>query len=241
MEIRIGKTGRKCFISERPFEHDEEVTSLVRLRDGQLEREDYALENWKAEYGKDALAVWATNYQDPAVLEQEPPEAYSPLRQVFYESVESQEREGLATAYLAAQLLRRQKVFRLIKESDAAEGDSRIALFADRIGNRLIEVRDPSLSYEEMESGRGALVTRLAELEAPPEEEDPDAEEGKTTSSGTAEPPDGEGSEGSEEQNAEPIRADSEAPPPEGDEESDVAAAGVTGELESDETTEQEA
>jgi hypothetical protein len=48
----------------------------------------------------------------------------------------------------------------------------RLALFEDRIGGRLIEVRDPSLTFAEMEEGRQALVMRLNELEnpEPPEE-----------------------------------------------------------------------
>ena len=178
MEIRINKTARKCCSSERPFEHGEEVTSLVRLEDHVLVREDYAKECWEDSRRKDALATWTTLFYDPAVAEQEPSETFSPLRQVFYECVESEGRPDLATAYLAAQLLRRQKVFRLIKESDDAEGEVRVALFSDRIGGRLIEVRDPTLTYEEMEIGRQALMGRLAELEnpEPTEHESDDAE-----------------------------------------------------------------
>lgn len=179
MEIRINKAGRKCCASDRPFEHGEEVTSLVRLEDHVLVREDYARECWEDSRGEGALAMWTTLFYDPAVADQEPPEIFSPLRQVFYECVESEGRPDLATAYLAAQLLRRQKVFRLIKESDDAEGEVRIALFSDRIGGRLIEVRDPNLSYEEMETGRLALMGRLAELEKPEptEHESDDAEQ----------------------------------------------------------------
>jgi hypothetical protein len=169
MEIRIGKTSRKCHATDRPFEHGEELISLVRMEDQILVREDYGKDAWNDERGAGALAVWSMLYIDPAVAEQEPPEVYSPLRQLFYEAVESEDRAELATAYLAAQLLRRQKVFRQLKESDDPEGEVRVALFTDRIGNRLIEVRDPHLSYGELEAGRSALMQRLQELEAPEE------------------------------------------------------------------------
>ncbi|HQK76740.1 MAG TPA: hypothetical protein PKZ25_11120, partial [Candidatus Hydrogenedentes bacterium] len=88
------------------------------------------------------------------------------------------------------QLLRRQKVFRLIKEFDTDEGESRIALFADRIGNRFIEVGDPGLSYQELEAGRQALLQRLRELETVQTEGEPPSEtrtdEAKTDSMETA-------------------------------------------------------
>lgn len=171
MEIRIGKLARKCAASERPFEHGETVTSVVRMEEQRLVREDYAHEAWDGTTAQGAVAVWETVYRDPEIEEQEPPEAYSPLRRLFYEALESKDRVELAKAYLAAQLLRRQKVFRLLKESSDEE-EARIVLFSDRLGERLIEVRDPNLSYAELEEGRQRLVQRLEELESPePSEE----------------------------------------------------------------------
>ena len=77
----------------------------------------------------------------------------------------------IAKAYLAAQLLRRQKVFRLVKESDDTDGEMRVALFMDRIGNRIAEARDPHLTYAEMETARVQLMEELTALEAAAEEE----------------------------------------------------------------------
>jgi hypothetical protein len=45
-------------------------------------------------------------------------------------------------------------------------------LYVDRIGNRLIEVRDPSLTYAELEDGRKALLKRLIELETAESQEE---------------------------------------------------------------------
>lgn len=167
MEIRIGKTARSCFGCGRAFVHDEELTSLVRIQDQALVREDYCPACWNPQRGQGAFSVWSLRFYDPKVAEQDPPEVFSPLRQIFYEAVEADDRAELAKAYLAAQLLRRQKAFRWIKESEAAEGGPRVVLFADRIGGRLIEVRDPNLTFAEMEQGRAALMARLNELENP--------------------------------------------------------------------------
>jgi len=167
MEIKIGKSARVCGQCERPFGHDELLNSLVRVENRVLVREDYCAPCWQAERATGAYSVWSARFYDPKVAEQQPPEVFSPLRQAFYEGAEAEDRDELAKAYLAAQLLRRQKVFRLIKESDDQEGEGRVALYEDRIANRLIEVRDPSLSFGEMEAGRAALMERLQELEGP--------------------------------------------------------------------------
>lgn len=177
MEIRIGKPARICSGSERPFEHGEEVISLVKMENQSLVRLDFSKESFESSMSRGALAVWATQYIDPRVAEQEPEEAYSPLRRLFYDAVESTDRVQLAKAFLAAQLLRRQKVFRLVKESAEAEGESRIALFTDRISNRLIEVRDPNLTFAELEAGRTALIEELNALEAAADAENAETEE----------------------------------------------------------------
>ncbi|MBP8128626.1 MAG: hypothetical protein KA184_03530 [Candidatus Hydrogenedentes bacterium] len=149
------------------FIHDEELRSLVRVTDGSLNREDYCAACWTEEKAAGAYSQWSLHFYDPKVAEQEPPEVFSPLRRLFYEAAEQEDRIDQAKAFLAAQLLRRQKVFRLVKEADEDEGEARLYLFADRIGNRLIEVRDPRFSYPEMEAGRRRLMERLEQLEHP--------------------------------------------------------------------------
>lgn len=175
MDIKITKSARACALCEKEFEHDEEIVSMVRISEGSLIREDFCKDEWKPDLGKEAYSFWNTRFYDPKVAEQEPAEVFSPLRQLFYEAVENEDRLEQAKAFLAAQLLRRQKAFLQIKESDEADGEVRTVLFADRIGNRLIEVRDPNFSFAEMEAGRQQLITRLQELEAP-ETEQPEEE-----------------------------------------------------------------
>lgn len=169
MEIKIGKSGRVCLSCERTFEHEEQLRSVVRIGEEGLTRHDYCTKCYNAELGTNAYSVWSPKYYDPAVAEALPEEVFSPLRQAFYDAVDSKDRNTLAMAFLAAQLLRRQKVFRLLKETEDGDEEMKLILFADRIGDRLIEVKDPFLSHAEMEEGRVLLMERLAELESPDE------------------------------------------------------------------------
>ncbi|HIJ65179.1 MAG TPA: hypothetical protein HPP77_04440 [Candidatus Hydrogenedentes bacterium] len=174
MEIRISKSAKTCSECRRPFVHNEEVNSLVRIQDRTLVREDYCRNCWREGRTTDAFSAWAPRFYDPRVAEKEPPEVFSPLRRLFYEAADASDRRDIAKAYLAAQLLRRQKVFRLIKDTDDLDGEERVSLFSDRISDRLIEVRDPNLTDEELEEGRQRLMERLGQLEAP--EGQPEAE-----------------------------------------------------------------
>lgn len=179
MDIKIVKSDKHCHSCEMDFTHDQEIHSGVRIADHQFVREDYCTTCWPAVDQSEFYSLWKTMYYDPAVAEAEPPEHFSPLRQTFYEAIETEDRVQLAVAYLAAQLLRRQKVFRLIKESDGADGDPKVALFSDRLGGRLIEVKDPDLTHAELEHGRGVLMERLYALETGPDESE--AENDETT------------------------------------------------------------
>ncbi|MBI2424502.1 MAG: hypothetical protein HYV27_16850 [Candidatus Hydrogenedentes bacterium] len=165
MEIKIGRYATACVKCERLFVHDEPFQSVARVGEESLTRQDYCMDCWEAALGADAYSLWRTKFYDPQVADAQPPEVFSPLRQLFYEAVESTDRLELSKAFLAAQLLRRQKVFRLLKESDESEGEVRVVLYTDRIGNRMIEVRDPHFSYQELEEGRTRLICRLQALE----------------------------------------------------------------------------
>lgn len=165
MNIKISKNAHSCAACGNDFQHEQALTSTVKVAEGVLNRQDYCHDCWNAEESKDAYSVWSMVYHDPKIENQEPPEVFSPLRQLFYEAAEEESRIEMAKAFLAAGLLRRQKVFRLIKESDESDGEVRITLYTDRIGNRLIEVPDPQFTYAEMDKARILLIERLQELE----------------------------------------------------------------------------
>lgn len=182
MNIKISKSTHSCAACGVDFQHLQNLTSTVKAAEGLLHREDYCKPCWKTEQNKAVYSVWGTIYHDAKVEEAGPPEVFSPLRQLFYEAAEEESRIEMAKAFLAAGLLRRQKVFRLIKESDESDGNVRITLYADRIGNRLIEVPDPQFSYAEMDKARTLLIARLQELEAAVAE----GTEGNTSTDGEA-------------------------------------------------------
>lgn len=171
MEIRIGKSARRCCASGKGFVHGDEIVSLIRYREREFVREDYCKSAYAAEQGRGAVAVWSSRYIDPDEEERQAPEVFSPLRQVFYQSASSNTRPELAIAYLAAQLLRRQKVFRQIRGTLSEEDGARVSIFIDRINNRLVEVRDPDLTYDELSTARHDLLERLKILEEAPHDE----------------------------------------------------------------------
>ncbi len=205
MNIKISKNSHSCAACGNDFQHEQELTSTVKVAEGVLHRQDFCRDCWNSEQSKDAYSVWSMVYHDPKIENQEPAEVFSPLRQLFYEAAEEQSRIEMAKAFLAAGLLRRQKVFRLIKESDESDGEVRITLYTDRIGNRLIEVPDPQFTYAEMDKARTLLIERLQVLEqaaapppastevAPPAaatsdgEEDPDSSETRDSTTAPAE------------------------------------------------------
>lgn len=174
MEVRIVKSARACQVCHKAFVHEQTFTSAIHLAKDEFAREDYCKECWDPETSGKAYSVWTGQFYDPSVAEQGSPEVFSPLRQIFYEAVEYEGRDQLAVAYLAAQLLRRQRVFRMIKETQDPDTEVSLILFSDRIGNRLIEVHDPTLTHEELDEGRRFLMRRLNELENPEPEESVD-------------------------------------------------------------------
>lgn len=176
MEIKIGKSSNACIGCDRDFEHEDVFNSRVQILDDQLVREDFCSACWVDSRSVDAYFSWSSRYCDPAVVDAQPPEIFSPLRQLFYESLDSDTPLDGATAFLAAQLLRRQKAFRLIKESDEGDGELHVLLFNDRIGNRLVEVRDPNFTYGQLETARKSLLQRLVELEGNDEDDDADGD-----------------------------------------------------------------
>lgn len=166
MEFSIRKSARSCEQCAAEFVHGQSIHSAVSFSDqDSLVRADYCDACWTAKLSRAAYSAWTTHFFDPRVADQQPPEVFSPLRRLFYEACLSEDRLEQAKAFLAAQLLRRQKVFRQIKESGELDGETRTTLYTDRIGNQFIEVRDPNFTYAELDAARVTLLRSLRELE----------------------------------------------------------------------------
>ena len=167
MEIKISKCAARCGSCDMDFAHEQKVHSQIVLQEGVFTRCDYCAACFEKVQTEEAFCVWNVLYSDPKVLEAERQEVYSPLRRLFYDLASMTGRPDLAEAYLAAQLLKRQKAFRQIKESDENDGAERVTLFLDRAGNRLIETRDLNFTYSELDEARIRLMARLQEMEGP--------------------------------------------------------------------------
>lgn len=165
MEIRISKMGHSCSGCSAPFQHLEKVRSVAARTDTRtLERLDFCAVCAHRASEHETYCSWVAVYRDPEIIRQseEDPESQYPLRRIFYAYSESTDRDKNAVAFLAAEMLRRQRGFKKIRESQE-EGDTRVIWYLDRSGNRIIEVRDPSFSYAELDKAR---ITLLEEMKA---------------------------------------------------------------------------
>jgi len=167
MEIKISKCAAKCCVCNQSFIHEQKVHSIATREAESLARRDYCSECNPKEKTADHFCAWETQYSDPKVLEAEHQEILSPLRRLFYDLAASVERLELAQAFLAAQLLKRQRAFRQVRESEEGDGTIRTTLYLDRATNRLIEACDLNFSYTELDEARIALLDRLHALESP--------------------------------------------------------------------------
>ncbi len=172
MEIKINRCSDACHQCEAVFAHQDKIHSVAQWNDSKLERQDFCKHCFADREEGDVWCAWASQYVDPKVAEAERQESFSPLRRLFYDLAASEERSSLAQAFLAAQLLKRQRVFRQIRETEEEQeqGTCRVCLYLDRAGNRLIETRDLNFSYTELDNARVLLMEELRQRETPSEE-----------------------------------------------------------------------
>lgn len=170
MELKIRKSSRHCSACGKEFDHEEPHLSMINETEDEYEREDFCMPCWSQRarnWADNSYSFWSTRYIDPSVENEAPPEQYAPLRRVFYDAFESEEKTELAIAFISAHLLRRQKVFRLMKEFARDEGEGAVHVFADKFSQRLVEVPDLEFTAAELREARQALMERTD----PPEEE----------------------------------------------------------------------
>jgi len=169
MEINIRKAAAHCLACGTRFEHLQKHFSKVNAaNEAELVREDYCAACWESGRAADAeraLSFWLAKYFDPAAATQPDEREFGPLRAMFYEAVENEERLEQAIAYIAAHLLRRQKVFRFVKGFEDPESGCNVSVFYDKLCGRLTEVADHGFSVEELEGARQEFVQRLERME----------------------------------------------------------------------------
>ncbi|HOV32607.1 MAG TPA: hypothetical protein PLX23_04510 [Candidatus Hydrogenedens sp.] len=171
MEIKISRNAIKCFNCEKIFVHEEWIGSQIIDTGKEWQRQDFCMSCWEQEKRQDSLSQWRHQFIDVKLQKKEQEVIDSPLRILFYEAVEKEySRIELAIAFLAAQLLKREKVFKKIKEMAISSKDEHIIMYIDRIDDRVIEVRDPNFTLAEMVEAKKNVLERLGDK---PETENP--------------------------------------------------------------------
>lgn len=170
MEIRIRKASGHCLACGKKFQHLEKHFSRVNAPDEQeLVREDYCPTCWQNGRAADVektYSFWLSKYFDSSAVSQPQEREFTPLRTIFEEATIKEDRTEQAISYLAAHLLRRQKVFRFVRRgAEHAEQEGDVTIFSDRFTGQLVEVIDPGFSIEELNEARRELVRRLEQME----------------------------------------------------------------------------
>ncbi len=164
MEIKISRNAIKCCNCEKNFTHEEWIGSRIMDMGEEWQRQDYCMSCWEQKKGQDSISQWRHRFIDTKLQKKEQEVIDSPLRTLFYEAVEKENsRIELAIAFLASQLLKREKVFKKIKEMVISSKDGHIIMYIDRLDDRVIEVRDPNFTLAEMEEAKRIVLERLGD------------------------------------------------------------------------------
>lgn len=156
MEIRIRKNSPVCLACSKAFQHNEVIWSRLIKVDEEFVREDFCSECWEQRDTTEVFSYWRHKFIDSKEIKrQQELQNDSPLRNLFYEMVSNSEsRSDEAIVYLVSQLLRREKIFKKLKEVVVSKTDGHIIIYVDRIDEKVVEVRDPNFSYQELEGAR---------------------------------------------------------------------------------------
>lgn len=166
MEITVQKGLSQCLRCGAAFQHDEKHHSLLRIEGKDFLREDYCLSCWSERSSKDngerIYSYWETRYRDPAVARATPQEQFLPLLNLCYESIAEGSADAEAMAYMCALILRRQRVFRFVREEKESAPPSRsVLVFLDKHNDTQIRIVDPELTDSRLQEVKQALEEKI--------------------------------------------------------------------------------
>ena len=171
VEINIQKRSPQCLKCDELFRHDQKHYSLLKIDGKDFLREDYCEKCWRehsAEAGADQVySYWETSFQDPAVARATPKEQFLPLLNLCYESIARGGPDAEAMAYMCALILRRQKVFRFVREEQEEQDGSpprSILVFSDKHNDTQIRIVDPQLTESQLQDVRGRLEEQIKQV-----------------------------------------------------------------------------
>jgi hypothetical protein len=167
VEIQIQKEANRCIICGQAFAHEQKHYSLLKLEGEIFLREDYCEECWPKytpDNGAGAIySHWETRYRDPAAVKATPEGQFMPLLKLFYEHAAAGAPGDDAFCYVCALILRRQKVFRFIREEKEQDSNKNQLIFHDKYHDVQVKVPDPQVSEAEFQEVRRKLEEFLTE------------------------------------------------------------------------------
>lgn len=179
--VTIRKPGKACAKCGTAFQDGDQHYSILKHDETEQAwvRRDYCLECWgqvlDSEDGCDVHSLWRTRYVDRDAARRTPVNEYTPLLEICYDALHEQDTTQHGLAYLSAMVLRRQKVFRLVRTVRDQETEQASLLFFDRVNQAEVQVPDPPMTLEELRATRRVLQSRLTPIE-PLGREAPDPE-----------------------------------------------------------------
>jgi hypothetical protein len=180
LEINIQRESAQCLKCGATFQHKEKHHSLLRIENKDFLREDYCLGCWSDDFEKDSDGVyssWETRYHDLSVVRATPHEQFMPMLNLCYESIAEGGAEGESMAYMCALILRRQKVFRFVREEKEEEGERRsVLVFLDKHNDTQMRIVDPELTDGQMHEVKQRLEKKISPEEQAVTEEGSEAE-----------------------------------------------------------------
>jgi hypothetical protein len=167
VEIQIQRQSSKCLGCDKPFSHEQKHFSLLKIESSNFLREDYCETCWlkRSQFPStgEIYSQWETKYCDPSVAKATPEEQFKPLLDICYESIAQGEPETEAMAYMCSLVLRRQKIFRFIREEKEDSGKRKVLVFTDKYNDTQLRIVDPQLTESQLENTRRALQERLGQ------------------------------------------------------------------------------
>jgi hypothetical protein len=168
VEIQIQKESSECIRCSQAFAHEQKHFSLLKIEDNTFLREDYCEKCWgeRSDPTRNAhvYSYWETKYRDPAVEKALPKEQFIPLLNLCYESIALDGPDADAMAYMCALILRRQKIFRFIREEKNESSGKSELVFADKYNDTQIRITDPQLTEAQLEEVKHTLEERLGNV-----------------------------------------------------------------------------
>jgi hypothetical protein len=167
LEIQIQKDSSRCILCNQSFAHEQKHYSLLKLNEDVFLREDYCEECWPKSLNSDqdgsVFSRWQTKYRDPAAANATPEGEFMPLLRLFYDCLAGITPDSEALGYICALVLRRQKIFKFLKEEKEDSSGKTVLVFHDKYYDVQVKVPDPNLTETQFREVKQKLEEHLSQ------------------------------------------------------------------------------